>query len=279
MFHWLKSLLGRHRTVSPTPSPAPPATPLPAQQPEPAAQTQPQTLSILLASVLKEEGYAVTEHGEALSLASGVVLHTDFLETHELGNGNIRTTTRVAAIHPEYFPNGLQEYQHSSGESKDTSLINGFRSWVQTDLSTIEDALAETTESCLVLTMDLDASEPCGALRRQIYMGPYIHYGSDAARDQEAKEEEHAFCPCCLYTKSYEAFTTLLKSDRFVGIRLFASRDAQGQISADCRVDGEDFPLGAEHLRKYVETWPQNGLEFRKQYVVIRTASKPQAAA
>ena len=67
-----------------------------------------------------------------------------------------------------------------------------------------------------------------------------------------------------------EAFTDLLKGREFLGVRLYAARDAQGEISADCRVNGEDYPAALPYLHTYVQSWPQAGLEFRKQYVVIR---------
>jgi hypothetical protein len=40
-------------------------------------------------------------------------------------------------------------------------------------------------------------------------------------------------------------------------------------MQADCRVNGEDWLAGADALRAYVATWPDRGLETRKQYVLI----------
>lgn len=89
--------------------------------------------------------------------------------------------------------------------------------------------------------------------------------------DEDDDEQAHAFCPCCLFTQSLEAFLPLLEGDtRMLGIRLFATRDAAGEIAADCRINGVDFPEGAACLRRYAATWPAYaGLEFRKQYVVV----------
>ena len=60
----------------------------------------------------------------------------------------------------------------------------------------------------------------------------------------------------------------------FFGIRFFAVRDEQGVTEADCRVNGEDWAVGAEALRKYAATWPGAGYEFRKQYVILHTLGK-----
>ncbi len=34
-------------------------------------------------------------------------------------------------------------------------------------------------------------------------------------------------------------------------------------------MNGEDFEPGKAALRKYAATWPDRGVEFRKQYVVV----------
>ena len=82
---------------------------------------------------------------------------------------------------------------------------------------------------------------------------------------------EHSFCPCCLFTRSMGAFKNHLDQDGFFGIRLFASQNEQGVVQADCRVNGEDWPAGANALRDYALTWDVAGYEFRKQYVIIQT--------
>ena len=81
----------------------------------------------------------------------------------------------------------------------------------------------------------------------------------------------HEFCPCCLFTNSIAAFDDLLKDRAFHGIRLFVTRDTNGEIEADCRVDGIDRPEAVAALIKYAQTWPDRGLEYRKQYVCVQT--------
>ena len=57
---------------------------------------------------------------------------------------------------------------------------------------------------------------------------------------------------------------------RFHGIRLFALRGPDGVAGADCRVNGEDWEPGKNALIKYVSSWPNRGVEFRKQYVILQ---------
>jgi Family of unknown function (DUF6348) len=99
-------------------------------------------------------------------------------------------------------------------------------------------------------------------------LGPTVHM---ATKDATHTSGPHDFCPCCLLTSSFGAFTQQLEADRFFGIRLFATRDQDGVIQADCRIDGVDWPSGAEALSKYVATWPDRRLEYRKQFVAFRT--------
>jgi hypothetical protein len=118
----------------------------------------------------------------------------------------------------------------------------------------------------------VDASDVAGLTRfRQVILGPVAHL---ATNPPPKKKEAHPFCPCCLFTESMEAFHAVLQTDQFLGVRLFASRDQLGVAAADCRVNGEDFAAALPALTAYVEKWPQRGLEFRKQYVVIRTVSR-----
>ena len=79
-------------------------------------------------------------------------------------------------------------------------------------------------------------------------------------------------------TNSFAAFKDLIEDDAFPGIRFFAARDADGSPLADCRVNGEDWEPGAEALRAYVKTWPGDGYEFRKQYVVLQTVPATSSA-
>jgi hypothetical protein len=62
-----------------------------------------------------------------------------------------------------------------------------------------------------------------------------------------------------------------MKTEGFFGIRLLASRDDDGLIEADFRINGEEWEPGKEALCAYAATWSPAGLEMRKQYVVVQT--------
>jgi hypothetical protein len=62
----------------------------------------------------------------------------------------------------------------------------------------------------------------------------------------------------------------MISASAFYAVRLFAMRDTDGTASADCRINGEDWLAGKTALIDYVKTWPERGVEFRKQYVILQ---------
>jgi hypothetical protein len=257
MFNWLKSLVASSPSAS-------------------AAAEVDRVLTVVdvfTQALQAEECAWHLENGEVV-LPKGLTASVEYLESQPLGENSVRTTSKIICKHALHFPDGVFEFQHASGSSEEESLLSGFRTWIQTDLATLLDAVGDTREACLVMEMSWPLVDSEVELKRKIFMGPYIHSATEPVSNVEDCEGEcHDFCPCCLFTKSFEAFTAQLKAHEFVGVRLYASRYADGTVVADCRVNGDEYPLGVEHLKKYAETWPHRGLEFRKQYVAIRTVN------
>jgi hypothetical protein len=180
-----------------------------------------------------------------------------------------KTCSSTEFAHPSLGRAALFEFQHAIGDDVNQAFAKGFEYWVQFDLPAVLDALQAKPKDCMVLEMSYPASETRSAtLKRRAVLGPPAHL---VTHREEAVEAEHPFCPCCLLTNSFEAFKPLLEADAIYGIRLFASRDAQGVAEADCRVNGEDFEPGRAALVKWAEKWPSRGFEFRKQYVILQT--------
>ena len=168
------------------------------------------------------------------------------------------------------------EYQHSVGEGLERSIAAGFDQWRQVDLPVLLDALLPKPAACMALEMAFPATAtgPGRSRRRCSAPSPTTARTRPPGlpRSADPDGEEHEFCPCCLFTRSFEAFKSLIESDDFYAIRLYAARDVEGQPQADCRVNGQDWDAGKAALIKYVSTWPAAGYEFRKQYVVLQIA-------
>lgn len=244
------------------------------------AEPQPITLQQLLAHTLGELDISSQAQDDRLLLQSGLQLVPHDIKGEEQPNGSWRTSTVVEVYHP-LIEDVLFEYQHAAAASQLASLQSGLKSWARMDLATLQDAVNDELEFPSLGLSYTD--EKTGAeYQRQVVLGPMEHYQEHAQEQspkppeskanpgEEADGNDHDFCPCCLFTHSMEAFHEALKRKEFLGIRLFASRNREGEVSADCRINGHDFPAALPLLTAYAHSWPQAGFEYRKQYVVIR---------
>ncbi|MFZ6750567.1 DUF6348 family protein [Undibacterium sp. Ren11W] len=231
------------------------------------------TLMQALADLLLIEGIEFAWSDAGLRLASGLLLQVEPIESITLADGRVRTCTKMHVAHPEYFPDGIYEYQHAIGASEALAVAEGFRAWTQMDLVVLTDATRETPLDCTVIEMSVaPGAQPDGMqYYRQVLLGPVAHLATLPAPEPK---EAHPFCPCCLFTESTAALHDLLQSQKFLGLRMFVSRDSQGRLAVDCRVNGEDFDGVQDSLTAYARNWPERGLEFRKQYVLMRSRSR-----
>lgn len=151
------------------------------------------------------------------------------------------------------------------------SFRSGIENWADLDLLVILDSHEDMPKESLSMQMNALAFVVKKGTSRRLLMGPTSHLAQNPLPEDT---DEHPFCPCCLFTNSIDAFKILIESELYIGIRLFAARNTDGSVAADCRVNGEDYEAGAQALMRYAESWPQRGLEFRKQYAVIQTIPK-----
>ena len=229
-----------------------------------------------LERVLKRQEFFSRRDGNTLTLTeSGFAISPVLVSFKPTDDGGSQTTTVTRVRHPTLIPDGLFEYQHSTGNSLADALAKGFDQWGQTDLAALLDALDEKPSRCTRMEMSMPATAERPERHRRIVLGPVSHLAIHAPPPEPAADGEHSFCPCCLLTKSFEAFQDQVRADGTFGIRLFAMRNADGTASADCRVNGAEYEPGKIALRQYVQSWPDRGVEFRKQYVVVRSINAP----
>ena len=235
-------------------------------------------LIAIAAGVLRGRGHEVVEHDTWLQLRpSGFSLRPLMVGTELLEKGGVHTWTTIEVRHAELITDGLFEYQHSTGDDVAESLTKGFLSWESIDLPVLLDALRPRPEKCSLWEMTFAAKDGVPARARRAVLGNVAYFAAHPPQpstgDGDAQGEgEHAFCTCCFLTRNYEAFRSHIEGDGCFGIRFYAMRNEDGSPGADCRINGEDYPLGMEALRSYVGTWPGAGFEFRKQYVLVHTA-------
>jgi hypothetical protein len=232
-------------------------------------------LATSLAGTLKTLNHEATVKGDWVEFGEFSLL-PQVVNVEPLESSGVKTVSTIQISHPSLMPAGVFEYQHSSGTDIRDSFAKGFKSWTDLDLPVFLDALRARPTTCMVMEMK-PGGESNSVLPpdRRVVFGPTLQM----AQNPEVIAGEHEFCPCCLFTNSIGAFGDLLRDRNFHGLRLFVSRDTQGQIQADCRVNGVDRPEGVAELIRYAQTWQDRGVEYRKQYVCIQTRPGPQVVS
>jgi hypothetical protein len=225
-------------------------------------------LAVSLAATLNALEYKAVVKGDWVELEGGFSLLPQVVAVTPLDDSGVKTLTTTQVSHPDLVPAGVFEFQHSTGANVRESFSKGFKSWAELDWPVFLDARREKAKACMYMEMK-QGQEATSVLPadRRIVLGPPLQM----VQKTNPIPGEHAFCPCCLFTSSFRSFESILKDRAFHGIRLFVTRDAEGHIQADCRVNGVDWPAGAAELVKYAREWPDRGLEYRKQYVCIQT--------
>lgn len=228
----------------------------------------------LFAEAMEQRGHAVVIHEDWLEhRESGIALYPHPLEPGVFPTF-VKSVVVVTADHPRFPPEGIVEYQHAVADTHRQAIATGIDQWLQIDFVVLLDALRDRPQHCML--MQWEPPGDCSPeLSRRVLFGPVARF---LARPELAVEnKDHPFCPCCLLTNTHQAFLSHLQADGFYGIRLLASRDENGAIEADCRINGAEWEVGKQALRTYGETWPQAGLEMRKQYVVLQSVARSTA--
>jgi len=119
------------------------------------------------------------------------------------------------------------------------SIRHGFMQWMQMDWKVFEDLAAPAPHGCQTMEMSFPHTTWSGAAKhgRRVLLGPVVHRTAEQATAPH--DEEHLFCPCCLFT-NMEAFMPLMKDAGKFGLRLYAARNAFGEVMVECRVNSED---------------------------------------
>ena len=177
----------------------------------------------------------------------------------------MRTSTTIQAWHPELAPEGVFEYQHSiSNEDAVSAFRRGFSQWAATDAVALRDSASDEPD-CPCMIMEFPADDGGASLRRRVVLGPVAHYAESPA---PAQDEEHPFCPCCLFTNSarrlprHPARRRLCRDPPVCRAR----RQRRDQRGLPRQRRGLSRPQQA--LAEYVGTHAARGFEFRKQLVI-----------
>ena len=228
----------------------------------------------MVAKAMSDAGFAIEREEWFLRHPdSGFAIVPRIVSLQFTDPGTYSTVTTIQVNHPRLWPGGVFEYQHASAGDLSQALAQGIEWWLRGDLPALLDALRDELQDCTSLRIELPATEQRPAQTRRVVLGPvgHVFYRPPDCIEPAPEPEAHPFCPCCMLTNSWAAFRDFVEGVDTFAVRLFAMRDADGNAQADCRVNGEDYPNGAETLTTYVDKWPPGGFEVRRQYAVIHT--------
>lgn len=222
-----------------------------------------------LSHALKAATITHQNESDGLILANGLQIKLQAHESQQINPQKWRVSVRIQVRHPSAFVNILGDYQHALGANEAAALVEAWQQWLTQDYPVLDDLTKAQPVSCTLIDLSTQADSAVtqtSHLKRQVLLGPVAHLKS---KETEIIEE-HPFCPCCFFTASLQSLHELLQESTCYGIRFFVARDANGKISMDCRVNGEPFAAAQPLLEDYAASWPDRGLEFRKQFIVIR---------
>lgn len=221
-----------------------------------------------LAAVLQARGIGFEKYSEWLKIDSGHTVLPQIESFHLCDDGEIRTVTTIETSHPDVRSAGVFEYQHATAENLSSAIVRGFEGWLSIDWPVLQDAVRKVPENCTVIEMPFPGKDASSKHLRRVLLGPVIVCQENPSSISDV--EHGSFCPCCMFTRSVEAFKPLLEGPGFHAIRFFAMREAEGSVQADSRINGLDSEEIMTRLRSYVEEWPGEGFETRKQYIIIQ---------
>src|SRR5579872_2745713 len=227
----------------------------------------------LLECVFRDRKIQAHRHETCLELPeSKLIIMPQIGGIQLMERGGVQTVTTIQIHHPTLVPKGVFEYQHSWGDTARDAITKGFDQWLKVDFVTFQDALLPKPSTCMSMEMSFPEKDGNPGYQRRAVLGPVAHFQSQPQVPSAGETaEEHPFCACCFFTNTIEAFKELIQGKEFCAIRFFAARGDDGLPQSDCRVNGDDWPDGAEALREYVKSWKGTGYEFRKQYALIQT--------
>ncbi|BBM45643.1 DUF6348 family protein [Leptotrichia trevisanii] len=191
-------------------------------------------------------------------------------------NNELKMSATIQIHHKEIFPNGIFEYVYPQQKAENAidGLFELFETWVDLDWLTLCDCLKFEKSEYMSMRIDLDKEK---IKSKHVFYGPVLSYPNFDVEEAKSKGIDidpyiDEFCPCCLFTNSMEAFDEQIKdTSQNYAIRLFAMKNPDGEIDADCRINGEEYPQAEKYLKNYTKTWKKcDIMKFRKQYVIIR---------
>jgi|GEM_PF-6486270 len=167
------------------------------------------------------------------------------------------------------FEGTALEYSYGAGFDDDEAALNALEKWVEFDLPVLTEAFSDQLRQCQ--RWDFGPNENNGmamtAGKWQIYVGPLWYMAGE--------EGAQPCCNACLLVMCLPSLLPIITATpTSCAVKIVASKDENGETSADCRCNGEDLPDAIRAIAEAAKAWPQiSGTQLRRQYVYFKAPS------
>jgi hypothetical protein len=199
----------------------------------------------------------VSLESEQLALAPlGIALETKVVEQTTHPNAVI-AMLGVRLSHPRYFPLPLQVYLAGYGTTPAEAVANGAQTYGSGVLAPVLEAMSGTQEPKLD---DMSQADGCSW---QPVVGPLQVQGAwTGVPDLDPQHLLALFTPLLQRLHFHRPFHWL---------RLYLSRQPNGEVIVECLLDNEPWEAGSTLLQAEVATWPHAGqFAGQKQLLLFR---------
>lgn len=202
-------------------------------------------------------GHRVEKHSEYLGLIVDSELE---IATAIIDNPNNHPSIihlMVLTKHPVYFPNGIEENLVGIGSNTEDKTESVLNNYLSTTFNPIMEAFTDSHDSALDFT-----STETG---REILWHPKP--GNISLQGKwTAEPEENVFLSLLK-----EKIKPKLANQKFNWLKVYISKQNNGEPMGECLVNNEPWPEGYEIIYKYAETWKNEGVfHGSKQFIMFR---------
>jgi hypothetical protein len=167
-------------------------------------------------------------------------------------------TLAVRVVHPTYFPQGLDEYLAGIGHDEVEALTNGAQIYVAGVFTTILDGLAGQHDPAL------DLLSATGQPLWHPLPGPLQVQGAWGTHAQELQGEGW-------WELLKPALLPHLLPQPFHWLKVYASRQANGEFVGECKLNNEPWEEGLLLVQEQAVEWPYpEQFAGQKQFILLR---------
>ena len=216
----------------------------------------------VLSDKLVQLGYQVEKHPKYLSLIvnSNIEIATTIIENPNAHPSILQLMTLT--IQPQYFPNGIEENIISIGTTIQEKVNFAIDDYIDGTFLPIIESLSTKPITNFDFSTTVD--------NKEIHW--HTNLGNIKVRGKWNYEGVHT---ATLFEIIKDELKTKLTSNKFNWLKLYISKQANGEITGECFFNDEPWEDGLTVLTEYAKLWKmENNFRSMKQLIVFRKCDK-----